>query len=285
MALTSTQIANIPIDYGMVYIDFGEATERQLGPTKGGATLKITKELRDIEYDGSRGKSKQMQVIDSINCSLVVASLDCRMDNLALAMPWITYSSDELTADPGDVGAIASGDYFTNIVVFAKLVGGEYKKITLYNPMNESDFEFSAAPKAEGMVSFEFFAHWDPTSDTQDLFKIEDVSTLGTDTTPPTLTFSPLNGATDVAVDANLTATFSEAIKSADVKAGNFVLSTGGTAVAGSLAYNSSTYVVTFNPTADLSNSTIYTWVVANVRDTAGNTMVTAITEFTTVAS
>jgi len=285
MALTSTSIENIQIDYGMVYIDYGEATERQLGPTRGGATLKITKEMHDIEFDGMKGKSKTMQVIDSINCSLSVANLDCRMDNLALAMPWITYGSDVLTAEVTNVGALASADYLTNIVVFAKLVGGEYKKITLYAPINESDFELTAAPKAEGTVGLEFYAHWDPTSDTADLFVIEDVSTLGTDTTPPTLIFVPLNAATGISITANLTATFNEAVKSADITEGNFVLSTAGAAVAGALSYNTGTYVVTFDPTASLTNSTIYTWVVANVRDLAGNEMVTGITEFTTVAS
>ena len=284
MALTTTQIENIPIDYGLVYIDFGEVTERFLGPTKGGSTLKITKEIRDIEFDGSKGKSKRMQVVDKIDCSLVVASLDCQMDNLAKAMPWITYSSSILTAETSNVGVLEAGDYFTNIVVFVKLVGGGYKKITLYNPMNESDFEFAAAPKAEGMVSFEFYAHWDPTDDDADLFKIEDVETLGSDTTDPTCTLSPANSATGVAVDANITATFSEAIKSGDVTSDNFVLSKAGVVVAGSLTYNSSTYVVTLNPTSDMDASTEYVMSVTNVRDLAGNKVAPTIAIFTTTS-
>lgn len=284
MSLTRTQIESIQIDYGKVYLDYGETTERYLGPTRGGASVKITKEIRDIEFDGMKGKTKGMQIIDSINAMLSVSTLDCRMDNLAKAMPWLDYSSSILRAKSTDIGMLESADYFTNVVVLAKVVGGGYKKFTFYNPMNEADFELSAAPKAEGMVSLEIYAHWDPEDDTVDLLKIEDVESIDSDSTAPTATLVPANSATGVLVDADLTVTFDEAIKSADVTSDNIVLSKAGVVVACTLSYNSSTRVVTINPTSNLTADTEYVLSVTNIRDLAGNKVEPTIAVFTTAA-
>lgn len=186
MALTTAQIENIQIDYGIIYKDYGETTEELLGPTRGGGTLEITKELRDIETDQSKGKSKGLQVIDSINAKLSVNNLDTSIETLALALPFATLAGDgdttpyTLTGETTDVGVIADSAYLTNITMFAKVIGGGYKKITLYNAMNEADFELAAEPNAEGEVEAEFYAHWDPTDDTADLFEIADVDTITT---------------------------------------------------------------------------------------------------------
>ena len=63
MNLTQEQIENIQIDYGIVYVNYGEVGEAQLAPTRGGGTVTITKNIRDIEFDGRKGKTKGMQVV------------------------------------------------------------------------------------------------------------------------------------------------------------------------------------------------------------------------------
>lgn len=64
------------------------------------------------------------------------------------------------------------------MTMFAKVVGGGYKKITLYNAMSEADFTLTAAPKSEGEMPLEVYAHWDPMDDTQPLYEIEDVDAI-----------------------------------------------------------------------------------------------------------
>ena len=178
MALTKEQIENIQIDYGIVFVNYGEEDEKQLAPTRGGGTFTVTKNIREIEYDGRKGKTKGMQVVDEVNAMLSVPLLNTSMENLALAMPWATYSDGKLSAESGNLGAIQDGAYLSNITMFAKVIGGGYKKITLYNAMTENDFSLAAAPKAEGVVTLEIHAHWDATDDTKDLFKIEDVESI-----------------------------------------------------------------------------------------------------------
>jgi len=288
--ITQQQKENIQIDYGLVYVNFGVAGERRLAPTRGGGTFVVTPTYRDIEFDGTKGKEKGMQILDSVTASLTVPLMDTSMENLALAMPYATLAGNggdtpyTLTMESSAIGVVPNSAYFANITLFAKVIGGGYKKITLYNPMNEGAFSFAAAPKSEGIINMEIQAHWDSEDDDADLYKIEDVATIGADTTPPTVVTVPDDAASAVAVSANLTATFSEAVRQGDINSNNFVLvkASDGTIVAGTLAYTSGTYLVTFDPTTNLDASTAYIWMITNVRDLAGNKMAPKIVNFAT---
>jgi len=284
MSLTQAQIDNIQIDFGVLYKDFGLASEELIGATRGGGTFIATKVLRDIEYDGRKGKTAGLQSIDEINAQLNVTVIDTSMDLLALALPYIEYAANILTAESGNLGVIDSSKYLTNLTMFAKLVSGEYKKIALNNAMNELDLTMAAIPKGEAEIALEIFAHWDPTDDNVDLYQIEDVASIGGDTTGPTVVTVPADEATGVIVSDDLTATFNEEIKGADVNINNFILmkSSDATIVAGTLSHNPVTHVVTFDPTSSLDASTDYIWVISNVRDAPGNKMIQVAVNFTT---
>ena len=175
MSLTTQQIENIAIDYGLVYLNYGELDQKKLGPTRGGAEFVASKNIREIEYDGRLGKTKGMQVIDEINASLKVSVLDTSLETLSLVMPQAELAAGKITNTTG--GVIADAKYLKNVTMFAKTVKGEYKKITLFNAMSENDFTFNAAPKEEGTIELEIFAHWDATNPA-DLYSIEDVTTI-----------------------------------------------------------------------------------------------------------
>lgn len=281
---TQQVLEDIQLDYGIVYANYGVAGERLLGPTKGGGTFKAIKTLRDIEYDGKKGKDKGLQVVDDINATLSVALMCLSMDNLALAMPWATYAAGKISAKKSNIGVIPTSAYLQNLTLFAKLVGGGYKKITLYNAMNESDFSLTAAPKAEGVVQLDVNAHWDPTNDSQDLFEVEDVASIGAETTPPTVTTVPADEATGIVITSNLTATFNEAIREGDINLANFTLvkAIGGVEVPGALTYTPATKTATFDPTASLDAASAYIWFISNVRDLSGNVMAKKVVNFTT---
>jgi hypothetical protein len=103
------------------------------------------------------------------------------------------------------------------------------------------------------------------------------------DTTPPTVVSTvPANSATGVAVAADITATFSEAMNSLTISNATFTLSSGAGATAGVVSYAG--LVATFNPNASLAYSTVYTaTITAGVTDLADNALATAkIWTFTT---
>jgi hypothetical protein len=103
------------------------------------------------------------------------------------------------------------------------------------------------------------------------------------DTTAPTVTGrTPASGATGVAATTTATATFSEQVQSSTIAM--TLKNAGGTAVAGTVAYDSATAKATFTPTAALAASTTYTATVSGAKDAAGNTMTATSWSFTTAA-
>lgn len=179
-ALTQQQIDNIQIDYGIVFVNYGEDNQRRIGPTRGGGEFTATADIRDIDFDGKKGKSKGMQVVEEINAMLKVTTLDSSMENLHMAIPYATLSADKksITCGSSNIGIIKNESYLKNITMFAKTVKGEYKKITLYSGMAENGLSFAAVPKGEGTVALEVHAHWDPKNEEQDLYKIEEVASI-----------------------------------------------------------------------------------------------------------
>ncbi|MDK9699911.1 MAG: Ig-like domain-containing protein [bacterium] len=94
------------------------------------------------------------------------------------------------------------------------------------------------------------------------------------DITPPVVNSTvPLNNATGVSLGGNLAATFSEAMDPLTITTATMTLRQGTTSVPGTVSYNGVT--ASFNPTASLAASTLYTATVTNgVSDLAGNAMV-----------
>jgi hypothetical protein len=100
------------------------------------------------------------------------------------------------------------------------------------------------------------------------------------DTTPPTVSSTnPASNATGVAVNAAITATFSETMDASTISTATFTMDNG---VTGAVTYSGTT--ATFTPSGNLAYSTTYTaTITTGVRDAAGNTMAAAKTwSFTT---
>lgn len=102
----------------------------------------------------------------------------------------------------------------------------------------------------------------------------------------PTVTaISPASGATGVARNANVTATFSEPVTAATVNTTTVNLrpAAGGANIAAVVSYNATTRVATLNPNAALAASTRYTVrVTTGVTDLAGNPATARSWSFTT---
>lgn len=109
--------------------------------------------------------------------------------------------------------------------------------------------------------------------------------TTGTtvDTTAPTVSLtSPVAAATDVVINANITATFDEIMDASTITGSTFTLKLGVIPVAGTVSYLGTTAV--FDPTSDLAVDAVYTaTVTTGVTDLSGNALAVAKTwSFTT---
>jgi hypothetical protein len=98
-------------------------------------------------------------------------------------------------------------------------------------------------------------------------------SVVTKDTTPPAvLSTDPLNGAVGIAIDASLSAVFSEAMDPSTIDDTTFELTQGAMSVAGSVSYTGTT--ATFAPTAALFAGIPYTaTITTGAKDLAGNAL------------
>lgn len=181
--LTTNQIEKIQIDEGLIYLNFGETDETKLAPTRGGGEFTASVTIRDVEFDGRVGKTAGLQVIEGQAATLKVVSLCMSQAQLLLAIPncQVTGTGDATVIKNPKTGLIPTTEYLKNVTMFAKLMDGKYKKITIYNAMHEGGFTAKAVQKAEGELSLEFQAHYDATVDLDgDLWKIEEVASIVT---------------------------------------------------------------------------------------------------------
>ena len=195
--LTKKQIENIQIDESLIFLDYGEPTEQFLAPTRGGGEFAATVTVRDIEFDGKHGKTAGTQVIEEQGAHIKVTTLCMSQENLARTIPNCTIEDkDGKVLKNPKTGVIPLSAYLKNITMFAKLIGGKFKKITIYNPMHETGFNTKAVQKAEGELAFEFLAHF-PHSDLDgDLWEVAEIDE------PPTI---PKDDAAAASVAANET--------------------------------------------------------------------------------
>lgn len=105
---------------------------------------------------------------------------------------------------------------------------------------------------------------------------------------PTVISTAPADTDTGIAINANITAAFSELMDAATVTDLSFTLAQSGTPVTGAVSYLGTS--ATFNPTSDLASSSVYTATVlsgaSGVADLAGNSLaVDKVWSFTTAAS
>lgn len=110
-----------------------------------------------------------------------------------------------------------------------------------------------------------------------------EIATLMAADAPSALALSsivPDDDDTDVAIDSTIVLTFNNKIDSETIT----VASEGGALVAGTKSWDATGKILTFTPTASLTNATMYIVTIAGVADIYGQSLATAVKNFMTVA-
>ena len=110
----------------------------------------------------------------------------------------------------------------------------------------------------------------------------DEIATIMAASAPSALALStsvPADDATDVAINSTIVLTFNNKIDTETIT----VASEGGVLVAGTKSWDATGKILTFTPTASLTNSTMYIVTVAGVADIYGQSMATVVKNFMTV--
>ncbi|MCX7171239.1 MAG: Ig-like domain-containing protein [Proteobacteria bacterium] len=186
-----------------------------------------------------------------INTKIVTASFTNGMDPATLTPSSFTLACPAGTSQTGAVSYLASGGVAT-------------VTLTLTNPLPANTTctaTLTTAAKDTSGISLASNFSWTFTTG------------AAADTTAPTVTGTiNANGATNVAINTKVGATFSEAMDPLTINANTFTLKQGTTAVSGTVSYVGVNAV--FTPASNLAPSTTYTaTVTTGAKDVAGNAL------------
>lgn len=275
---------------GAVYFDYGEAGEVCIGVTKDGSDFTDNAEFRLREADGDLGAVKGAVDLIKMNPVLTVRTLKIDKTNL------VKYFAGMALDDTGGTYSVLtrmtdlSSSYLTNVAFVGQNRAGQDIVIILYDVLGDGAIKLAGKKDEEIVAEVQFTATFDPAT-----FDRTDDATYpyaiwiqkAADTTAPTVTCVPTDGATNVVITDNIVLTFSEAIAEHTMTAQNIIImKADGTAVAGAFALGTNDTVVTFDPTASLAAGTAYIVIVTtNIEDAAGNHLAaTNVFNFTTAA-
>ena len=178
--LNVENIEKIMLDAGVVYFKYSSGAETLLAPTRGGNLFSVTREIKQIERDGARGKEKGLRRIIEENAMLRVNVMDLSQDNLKLALPGasVNGTTGAITNGTAQFGLIPDGDYLEYVVFFGETLDGELKEIYVYNALGDNGLEITTTDKDEAVMVIEFSAHYNPEDMTEPIYLINDVSEI-----------------------------------------------------------------------------------------------------------
>jgi len=158
--------------------------EKLLGATRGGGTFTITREIRQVDADGTRYRFVGGEIVDSVDAYLSTTLIEITPAHLkaVLGNVDIEDSQSGLKHVLKLRTAFEDEDYLTNVVWVGDTSKG-FVCIDLKNALNTADFTFTYADKNEGTVNVEYHAHQGDVSDydevpVQIIFLDEDDSVL-----------------------------------------------------------------------------------------------------------
>lgn len=157
------------LDAGAIYknVTFdsvaGTFSGEALGATQGGNEFSFSQEMRQIQADGAKGRTKGLVVIDSEEALLTVNLLEQTAANIKLSIAGATLDTSDVNYDlikPS--GKIADTDYLTNIAYVGR-VSGSLKPVViiLENALSIEGLNLKPEDKKEAVLPIKFAAHAD----------------------------------------------------------------------------------------------------------------------------
>lgn len=165
--ITADTYKKFIIDSGAVYTGFTgfSSLGTLLGATRGGSSLVIEQEIKDMEVDGARGPVIGSRRITMIKATLTVNFIEHTLAGLKRALVGSDSAAFETNWDAITRElVIADADFLSDITIIGQVSGdSDAMAIKLNNAIADGNFELTFADKEEGVITMAFTAHFDPS--------------------------------------------------------------------------------------------------------------------------
>jgi hypothetical protein len=166
--ITANTCKRFIIDSGAVYTGFTTFASMgtKIGATKGGNSVTIEQEIKEIEVDGARGPVKGCRRITRVSVKATINLIEQTLVNFKRMFPGSTSSVFELDWDAITRSLqIADTDYLSDITIVGEVSDAAQGAcaIKLLNVIQDGNIELSLSDKEEGVIAMQFTAHFTTT--------------------------------------------------------------------------------------------------------------------------
>jgi len=178
--LTTKQLENIVFDGAVAYANYGESDVRMIAPLKEGAKVEITQTRYEVTRDGAISPEMGLVKIVEERAKCTMGIIGMLLEDLRMALAATTTEENEegLTAIEAGNGNISLDEYLTNITIIGETLNGDWKKITLYNPLGGEGLNIETQTKEEAILEVVVQAHKNPEDNSEPLYRIENASAV-----------------------------------------------------------------------------------------------------------
>jgi hypothetical protein len=145
---------------GILYKEYGEGTEREIGASREDIIFTDSREFRNIDFNGKYGPIEGNTVITESVQTLKFSLLELTYQNFEDCWAGLAVSDEGAYHQvTGDL-AIAAGDYHENVAWWGERHDAKYAGILLNNALGDGSIEANIKDKEDLVIDVQFTAHY-----------------------------------------------------------------------------------------------------------------------------
>jgi hypothetical protein len=146
---------------GVLYKDYGLATQREIGACSGDSKFSIAKKFNHVDYNGQYGDTKGLKYVTKSQPQLTINLLSISPQNLSDCFAGLTLTDQATYVEVSESLTITSSMYWTNLTFIGERKDGKDVFIQLDNVLGDQE-KIDMALKTDNhlIVDCLFTAHY-----------------------------------------------------------------------------------------------------------------------------
>lgn len=157
---------NILMANGLLYKDYGEATEAAIGASEGDIVFTVARKFYDHKYNGAYGPTKGLKTKIEAVPSLKIPLLDLSRVNLMNCFHGLESTDQSTYYELRENLSIADADYWTNVAFVGERRDNKACIIIIENPLGIGDIIHALKDKQHVITDIDLLGHYDPSTPT-----------------------------------------------------------------------------------------------------------------------
>ncbi|MGL5709968.1 MAG: hypothetical protein ACRCW9_03890 [Cetobacterium sp.] len=158
---------------GIIYKDYGLATQRELGACSGDSKFTVGKKFNHVDYNGQYGDTKDLKYKTRVEPKLTINLLSISPQNLKDCFAGLQVSDQTNYYEITESVEVVSADYWTNLTFIGETKSGNDVVIIMDNVLGDMEkFEMVFKTDNHVITDVQFTGHYGTATPTTPPYKI-----------------------------------------------------------------------------------------------------------------